>query len=88
MAYEKRNQSLFVNTPIFAGARGFNSNTRQILREKGGCKQSRAVLAIGRPLKADHPSAICFLDSVYMQKVPGPSARIFLSRDRIFLARR
>ena len=31
-------------------------------------------------IKADHPSAICFLYSVYMQKVVlDPSARIFLA---------
>ena len=34
----------------------------------------------GRSYKADHPNAIYFLYSVYMQKVVlGPSARIFLA---------
>ena len=34
---------------------------------------------LGRSYKADHPSAICFLYSVYMQNVVlGPSAKIFL----------
>ena len=36
------------------------------------------IQALGRSKKVDHPSAICFLYSVYMQKVVhGPSARIF-----------
>ena len=48
-----------------------------------GCLHGgRKILALGRPQRADHPSAICFLYSVYMQKVVlGPSARIFLEID-------
>ena len=37
-------------------------------------------MEVGRSWKADHPSAISFLYSVYMQEVVlGPSARIFLA---------
>ena len=40
----------------------------------------RNILAPGRSQKADHPSAICFLYSVYMQKVVlGSSARKILA---------
>ena len=46
---------------------------------RGFLHGGRKILALGRSWKADHPSAICFLYSVYMQKVVlGPSARIFL----------
>ena len=40
----------------------------------------RNILALVRSQKADHPSAICFLYSVYMQKVVlGSSARKILA---------
>ena len=46
----------------------------------GGCFHGgRKILALGRSYKADLPSAICFLYSVYVQNVVlAPSARIFL----------
>ena len=38
----------------------------------------RKILAPGRSHKADHPSAICFLYSVYIRRVVlVPSARLF-----------
>ena len=45
-----------------------------------GCLHGgRKILELGRSQRADHPSAICFLYSVYMQVVVlGPSSRIFL----------
>ena len=44
-----------------------------------GCLHGgRKILAPGRSQKADHPSAICFLYSVHMQRVVlVPSARTF-----------
>ena len=43
----------------------------------------------GRSQKADHSSAICFLYSVYMQRVViVPSARIFLVRGSSYLSAR
>ena len=54
-----------------------SKNHIQVQREK---RPGRKILAQGRPLKADHPRAICFLYSVQMQWVLlVPSARIFLA---------
>ena len=59
----------------------------EVCRDLRGCLHGgRKILALGRSQKADLPSAICFLYSVYMQ------ARIFLEigssqlRDRKILA--
>ena len=44
------------------------------------CYSGPVYMQVGRSYKADHPSAICFLYSVYTQEVVlGPSARIFLA---------
>ena len=48
---------------------------------RGCLRGGRKILAPGRSQKADHPSAICFLRSVYMQRprvVLVPRAMIFL----------
>ena len=47
---------------------------------KGCLHEGRKILVPGRSQRADHPSAICFLYSVYMQRVVlVPNARIFLA---------
>ena len=52
-----------------------------------GMRLGAVYMEGGRSKKADQPSAICFLYSLYMQKVVlGPNAMI--PRDRIFLAGR
>ena len=46
---------------------------------RGCLREGRKILVPGRSQKADHPSAICVLYSVYMQRVVlVPRAGIFL----------
>ena len=54
------------------------SNIASQIALRGCLHGGRKILVTGRSQRADHPSAICILYSVYMQRVViVPSARIF-----------
>ena len=61
-----------------------NSETLEVIIDSW---RSMKTISLDQGAKAEHPSVICFLYSVYMQKVVlVPSARIFLAEDRKIIA--